>query len=182
MTDLETFTQVLMSPIEGVYEIVREREDGTPGWAIAVDPDNAPAEVLAWLSQFPGVVITPEMSAAQIRLEIKEPTGWARGRLNSIKVAAGRGLTGTRLVIVRPRFPEVGIHYIRTLLSETPDPARTEATIRAALPAWEVLDYEAINGVTVADVAASTKWETVSDLAAAFSTVQALTEILPDEI
>jgi hypothetical protein len=153
-TDLEKFTQALMAPLEGVYDLVREREDGTPGWSIAFDPDNAPAEALPWLAQFVGVRITPEMTTEQIRLEIKEPTGWARGRPDSIKTAAGRGLTGSKLVIVKPRMPVVGVHYVRTLLSETPDPARTEATIRAALPAWEVLDYEAFTGMTWADVIA----------------------------
>ena len=50
------------------------------------------------------------------------------------------------------------------------------------MPAWEVLDYEAIDGVTVTDVASSTKWTTVADLAAAWPSVQDLTEVLPTEI
>lgn len=179
---LQDFCKALCEPLQPAYDLVRERDDQL-GWTVLFDPDECPAEYLPYLAQFVGVVITPEMSEAQIRKEIAEPTGWKRGQADSVRLAVQRNLTGADpLVIIRPRFPEPGHHYVRTLLSETPDPARTELLVRAALPAWEDLDYEAIEGVTVADVAASTNWETVADLAAAFTSVQALAAILPDEL
>jgi hypothetical protein len=180
--DLKAFCDAWAGPLEGVYEIVREHDDAAP-WAVLFDVDNCPAESLPYLAQYVGVVLTPEMNELQQRNEIREPTGWKRGQEPSIRIAVQRTLEDDEsLVIIHPRTPEVGHTYVRTLLSQTPNPARTAAIVRAAVPAWEILDVEAINGVTVADVAASTNWETVSDLAAAFSTVQALAEILPSEI
>jgi hypothetical protein len=182
---LRTWCEALCKPAQPIYDLVRERPDARP-WAVLFDPDECPAVFLPYLAQYVGVVITPEMSEEQIRDEIRHPTGWKRGQIESIRIAARRtlvpGAAEELMVIIHPRTPEPGRHYIRTLLAQTPDPDRTEAVIRAALPAWEVLDYEAIDGVTVADVAASGKWTTVADLAAAFGSVQALTEILPPEL
>lgn len=182
---LRKFCEAWCAPLQGIYDIVRERSD-SPSWAILLDADNCPADSLPYLAQYVGVVITPEMSEQQIRNEIKEPTGWARGRPPAIRIATQRTLQSVEgeelLVIIRPRTPEVGHHYVRTLLSQTPDPDRTEYVLRHAIPAWELLDYEAISGVTVADVAASAKWKTVADLAAAWPTVQALSEILPTDL
>lgn len=173
------FCSAQMLPLEPVYEIVRERDDSPP-WGILFDVDEAPAWALPYLSMYPGVVLEPGMSEEQQRNEIREPTGWRRGQTASIKIAGQRTLTGTKRVIVRPRTPEVGIHFIRTLIGETPDPARTEAVLRSALPAWELLDYEAMVGVTVEDIAASFK--SVEALTAAFKSVEDLTDTLPEEL
>jgi len=180
--DLKAFCEALAAPLEDVHELVREGDDGSAGWSLALDADNCPASVLPWLAQFVGVVITDEMSESQIRNEIAQPAGWARGRDLAIVTAVQRTLTGSQLLIIYPNKPEVGKHYVRSLLSETPNPTATQAIARAVIPAWSVLEYEAIEGVTVADVAASAKWTTVADLAAAFSTVQKLTEILPTDL
>jgi hypothetical protein len=171
------WVETLLDP---VYEVVRER-DGQRGWAVLLDPANCPAKGLPYLAQYVGAELTPEMDEAQQRAEIEEPTSWKRGQLPAIKLVGARGLTGTKRVIVRSRTPSVGHHYIRTLASETPSPERTEFTLRKkGVPAWEMLDYEAIDGVTVEDVAAG--WKTVADLAAAFSSVEDLADILPNEL
>jgi hypothetical protein len=170
------WVETLLDP---VYEVVRER-GSQPGWAILLDPDKCPARSLRYQTQYVGAVLTPEMDEAQQRAEIKEPTSWKRGQLPSIKLVGQRGLTGTKRVIVRSRTPSVGHHFIRTLASETPNPEREEATLRAALPAWEALDYEAMVGVTVEDVAAS--WLTVEEVAKAFKTVEAVSHLLPSEL
>lgn len=176
---LRRFCEAWCAPLQPVHDLVRERDDG-PAWAVLFDADLCPAESLPYLAQYVGVVITPEMSEEQIRNEIREPTGWARGRAPAIKIAAQRTLTGTKRVIVRPRTPDVGNHYIRTFSTETPDEARTRAVLRAAVPAWEALDYEAVDAVTVEDVAAG--WKTVLDLAGAFTSVADLADILPNEL
>lgn len=176
---LRGFCEAWCSTLQPVNEIVRERDDG-PAWAILFDVDLCPAGSLPYLAQYVGVVLTPEMSEEQIREELREPTGWARGRLPAIRLAGQRTLTGTRRVIVRPRTPEVGFHYIRTLQAETPDQERTRAQLRAAVPAWEVLGYEAIDGVTWADVEAS--WEDWGEIAGTFESWADLADILPDEL
>lgn len=170
------------APLQRIYDVVRERDD-QKGWAIALDPDEAPVEYLAYLARWVGAIRTPGMSVDQQRLEIREPTSWRRGQLPSIALIAQRELTGTGWVSIRPRTPGPGEIYIRTLLSETPDPDRVEAELlEHGIPAWELLDYEAIDGVTVTDVAASAKWTTVDDLTAAWSTVDALSKILPTDL
>lgn len=179
---LRKWCEAECAPLQAVYDLVRERE-GQPGWAILFDADECPVELLAHLAQYPGVVITPEMDEEQIRAEIREPTGWKRGQPESIRIALRRTLSGEEpLVIIRPRTPEVGCHYIRTLKSQTPEPERTERVLREKVPAWELLDYEAIDGVTVVDVASSAKWTTVADLAAAWPSVKDLAEILPTDL
>lgn len=179
---LKKFCIALCAPLQPAYDLVRARSD-TASWGIVFDANLCPVAALPYLAQFVGVQLTPEMSVEQMRNEIRQPTGWKRGQPESIQIAVRRTLTGENpLVIIHPRTPEVGHHYIRTLLSQTPEPSRTEAIIRAVLPAWEVLDYAAIIGVTVADISASTKWTTVADLATKFASVQKLTEVLPSEL
>jgi hypothetical protein len=179
---LRKWCEAECAPLQGVYDLVRERE-GLSGWAILFGADECPVERLPYLAQYPGVVITPEMDEEQIRNEIREPTGWKRGQPESIRIALRRTLTGEEpLVIIRPRTPEAGHHYIRTLKSQTPDPERTKRVLREKTPAWEKLDYEAIDGVTVLDVASSAKWTTVADLAAAWPSVKGLAEILPSDL
>lgn len=182
---LRKFCEAWCKPIQPIYEIAGGA-DGLPPWSILFDVDNCPTASLPYLAQYVGVVITPDMSEEQIRNEIREPTGWKRGQTEALRIATRVTLKPVAeeelLVIIHPRTPGAGQHYVRTLLAQTPEPERTKRVIREKLPAWEVLDYEAITGPTVADVAASAKWTTVADLAAKFASVQALTEILPTEL
>ena len=143
------------APAQPIYDLLRERDDGTPSWGILWDVDRCPAECLPYLAQAVGVVLTPEMTEEQVRNEIREPTGWARGREPAIRIAIRRTLSGPdSRVIIRSRIPGVGQHYIRVLKSECPDEARSAAVAREKVPAWEVLDFAAIDGVSWADDAA----------------------------
>lgn len=181
--DLRKACEAWCAPLQRIYDVVRER-DGQSGWAILFDPDECPAVYLPYLAQYVGAVLTPGMSVEQQRLEIKEPTGWKRGQVASIELIAKReSSVADPWVRVRPRFPGPGEIYIRRLAGETPNPDRVETELlENGIPAWELLDFAVIEGVTVADVAASTEWTTVADLAAAFATVDDLAHILPDEL
>lgn len=178
---LRLFCEGLCAPLQPVYSLARERDE-QKGWAIIFDPANAPAEALPYLAQYVGVEITPEMDEAQIRAEIEQPTGWRRGQAEPLRTAVRRTLTPvlpgeeTR-IIIRPRTPEPGHHQIRTWLSQTPDEDRTAAVIRAALPAWESVEYLAVTGMTYADVKAEE--ETYADVKADFATYKVLAETLP---
>jgi hypothetical protein len=184
--DLQRLCEALMAPTQRVYDRIRERS-GFPKGARMLDPDNVEAEGLPYLAQFVGLEPTPEMTEQQLRDEIKHPTSWKRGQPESIRIATRRTLKPVvegeeLLVIIHPRTPEAGHHYVRVLASQCPDQERTRRVVRENVPAWELLDFAAIEGVTVGDVAASPKWPTVADLAAAFPSVKALTEILPSEL
>ncbi|HEY6731909.1 MAG TPA: hypothetical protein VI039_12915 [Solirubrobacterales bacterium] len=175
--------ECLCAPYQDVYDLIRERE-GMKGWTILFDPRLCPEKWLPYLAQFVGVQIQPQMTVAQIRAEIERPTAWRRGEPETIELVAQRGqdvAEGEEAWIrIRPRTPSAGHTYIRTLLNETPDPIRKEAELRAAIPAWELLDYEAIEGVSWADVEAS--WEGWGDLEESVPGWEAVADLLPDEL
>lgn len=182
--DLLKYLEGLCAPLQPTYNLVRPRE-GMTGWAILLDPDLCPAWALPFSAIVVGVEITPEMDETQIRNEIREPTGWKRGQPGSIQIAVRRTLdrdVAEPLVIIRPNTPEDGRHYVRTLLSQTPEPERTRRVVRSKLPWWQRLDYEAISGLTYADLEAS-KYETYAELEASpISSYRALEEALPGEL
>lgn len=170
----------LMIPLQRVYDLVREQEGRAAGGTM-LDPDNVPAEGLPYLAQYVGAKLLPNMSEQQRRDEIKRPTTWRRGETETIELVVKRELTGDAWIRIRPRTPGPGHIYIRTLTSETPSPARLEATLlEAAIPAWVVMDYEAIEGVSWTDVAAD--WESWEALEASFTSWNAITTMLPDEL
>lgn len=177
---LRILCEVLMTPIQRVYDLVREREGRAAGETM-LDPDNVPAEGLNYLSQYVGAKLLPIMDEQQRRDEIKRPTTWRRGQTETIELVVKRELTGDGWIRIRPRTPGPGQIYIRTLSSQTPSPARLEATLLSeAIPAWDVLDYEAITGISWTDVASSFEdWTAVED---AFADWDALTHALPDEL
>jgi hypothetical protein len=176
--DLRKLSEGLSLPLQQMYDLVRPRLD-QDGWAILLDPDECPAYALPWLAYWVGVTVTPEMTEEQIRNEIRQPTGWKRGQEDSIRIAAQRTLTGTREVIIHARTPEPGYHYIRTFLSETPDPERTEAVLRAALPAWQVLHYRAISDVSWEDINSNWTW---AELETDFKDWADVEDTLPSEL
>lgn len=180
---LRKFCEALCTPMQPVYDLVRPRLD-MAGWGIVLDANLCPAYALPYLAQYVGVQITPQMSELQIRNEIRQPSGWRRGQTGSIRIQTRATLdpaVAEPLVIVRPNTPEVGRHYVRTLLSQTPTPTHTAEVVRASVPAWSVVDYEAITGVAFTDVTAS-KYTTFTTLGAAFGSFQALTEALPTDL
>lgn len=178
---LQKLCESLCNPYQPFYDLVRER-DNQQGWAVLFDPDNCPERWLAFLSQLDGVRLTAEMTVEQQRGEIKAPTGWRRGQPETIRTATRRTLVPTNpeelaRVIIRPRTPEPGMHQVRTWLSQTPDPTRTEQVIRENLAAWEMLEYQAVTGMTYADVKAEE--ETYAAVKADFATYKDLVEALP---
>lgn len=172
----------LMAPLQRVYDLVRERE-GVAAGGTMLDPDNVPAEGLLYLSQYVGAKLQPIMSEQQERDEIKRPTTWRRGETETIELVVKRELTGTQWITVRPRTPEVGRIYIRTLLSETPNPERLKATLLSdAIPAFQVMDYEAITGLGYADLEAS-KYKTYEELEASpLHSYEELEKAIPGEL
>jgi hypothetical protein len=180
---LRQLCEALCAPYQPIYDLLRERE-GMKGWTLLFDPRICPGKWLPYLTQCVGVTPTPEMSEEQLRAEIQQPTGWRRGEPESIRIATRRTLKSVEdeelMVIIRARTPEVGHHYVRVLESQCPNPLRTERVVRENVPAWETLDFDAISGVTFADITA--KFVTFGDLTAAFPTFKDLAEVLPTEL
>jgi hypothetical protein len=144
---LKFIDAITIGPLAQIHGFVTE-DDGTPGWSIVLDPNNAPVDVLPWLAQFVGAVLRPDMTEEQRRAAIIDPEVFARGRPAAVAQVAGRRLTGSKTILFDERYTGSAWQMrIRTFLSETPDPALTEAEIRAEQkPIGIVLTYAAIEG------------------------------------
>lgn len=185
---LRQLCEVLMTPYQRVYDLIRERvgpghtQRYAPG-TIMLDPDNVPAEGLRYLSQYVGAKLLPNMDEAQRRAEIKHPTTWKRGQTETIELVVKRELTGSAWIRIKPRTPGPGRVYIRVLESQCSHPDRLEQTLLTeAIPAWDLLDFEAILGVKYVDIDAG--WKTYGELDEAFAgkTYKDLDHILPEEL
>lgn len=149
---LQTWCEQFCAPVERIWERLAETED-QPGWAVLFDADNCPAYALPWLAQFVGVRIEDQWSEQEIRDAIKTPTGWKRGTPAAMITAAAATLTGAKSVgFIERSGGDAYALAVRTLTSETPDPAGTEAAIRRQKPIGIILDYQAIAGQTYLDV------------------------------
>ena len=97
--------------------------------------------------------------------------------------AAGTGiskwtLTGTRRVLIFPREPDPTSVVIRTISTETPDPALTERVLRTEQLSWWLLcDFQAVDGPTYGDMGA--EFDTYGEAEAAFDTYGEAETALP---
>lgn len=140
------FIHAWTQPMMILEEVVRDTDDG-PGWSAIMDPDRAPAFFLQWLSQLIGSRPVAGETEAQARLRIAGMSGLRRGSAQAMRAAAERTLTGTKYLIFNERYQGSAYRLaIRTLTSETPDPAQVEADLRAQKPAGIILDYAAVTG------------------------------------
>lgn len=139
---------------EPIAELVAER-DGRVPWEILFDPENCPVAYLPYLAQFTGSTLTSSMSEAEMRAAIVLPEGFRRGTPDALIAAVKRTLTGGQTVHLDERWGGEAYQLrVRTLASETPDPAATEAAILTQKPIGIVLTYGAITGQDWADLAA----------------------------
>lgn len=133
---------ICASALTQIYGYVVPENGGVP-WEVVLDPAKAPPEVLDWLAQFGGSVLTPEMDEAEKREAILEPSNFERGTLRWLEQVAKRRLTGTKTVVITERY--TGSAYklqVKTITSETPESAATKADIeREAKPVGVLLFF-----------------------------------------
>lgn len=137
--------------------------DGLFGWGAQMDPDEVPLERLLWLAQFIGARPDPLALEAAQRSQAKDSQGWKRGTLASIIAAAQATLTGTKRVFVNERYGTAYRIRVAVYTTQAPDPAVTEAVVRAAKPAGLVLVFDAM---TVGP------WQLIKDNFATWQTVK----------
>jgi hypothetical protein len=143
------------SVLQQIHGYVTDQDDGTPGWSVVMDPDQAPAEVLPWLAQFAGVEFRQGMTESEQRAAIKLPEGFNRGTPAASIAATKRHLTGSKTVLRDERYGGHAYQLrVRTLLSETPDPAVTQADVISQKPIGIKLIYEAIDSQDWGDLRA----------------------------
>lgn len=183
---LRRWLEAECAPLQPAWDLLRERADGTPPYGILYDVDRCPAELLPFLALHVGARLTADMDEQQRRDEIRQPTTWRRGDSekgegeSTLKIVLRRTLTGSRRVIVREREPDATGIYVRTLKDETPYEDVTAKLAEEWTVAGLVLDYEAIDGVTWADIAAA--FEDWGEVEETFSSWADLADTLPDEL
>lgn len=151
---LLAFVAAVGDLLDRVNVLARDTDDG-PGWSSLLDPDRAPSEGLGFLGQFAGVSLLNGLDDASQRLRVREAAGMRRGTVAAMQGAARQWLTGSRQVLVFERDTSPYHLTVRTYQAETPDPASTEATLRAEKPAGLVLAYEVTSGATYAQIDAA---------------------------
>lgn len=174
---LRAFCRALGGMLEAVDELTADTPAG-PGWSQAVDIDRSPPPALGWLAQFVGVTLDPSLGDAAQRDWIRAGSGMKRGTPAAIAAAARKHLTGTQTVVINerdpaacPSEPAYGLTVL-TFTDETPDPAQTEADIRAAKPAGLVLQYITADGFNFELL--KTDYATFDDVKSTFATFDAL--------
>jgi hypothetical protein len=130
-------------------DIVRDRDDGTPGWSILWDPDLCPVLFLPFLARWYGISLDPGLSELQQREAIKQTAGYRDGTPGELIGVARKHLTdpvnGT--VYLVERVGGDAYHTaVSTLASQTPDPAATERALMEKKIAGETLTYTTVTG------------------------------------
>jgi hypothetical protein len=144
---------------------VFDPEGDVPPLAPILDPDLCPAWALDWLGQLVGVRLPAGLDEASSRAMIKSAAGFARGTPAAMEAALATVLTGTKTVYFRERDASDPYRFeVVTLTSETPDPVRAEAILRAAKPGGLVLSYRTV---------ASWDWQQVTTEQASWNTAKA---------
>jgi hypothetical protein len=168
--DLETYLRAICEMF-GEVELLAFETDDTEAWEILFDADRIPAKGLPYLAQYLGERLPEGISEPLAREWLNDNPNRYRGTPYSIFRAAQRHLTGDRLVLMSERDNGTGPNtdpetlLVRTLVSQTPSLAQTEADIQSVLPADVILDYDALPGQTYGDVDAAFASYTALDAA-----------------
>lgn len=155
--DLGTYAQVLGRMFLPVEVYAADRDDGTPGWSVMLDPDLCPVAGLPYLAQWVGERLPVGLSEAEARQWIKDAPNQKRGTPTAMALAAFRRLTGSKSVMFRERTkPDGSVDVdhvtIKTFTTETPDPVGTLNDILFVSPADIQVHYSTQDGPTWGDV------------------------------
>lgn len=156
---LAYYCEAIGRQIELVAELALTDIDGEDGWSLLLDLDRCPSDSLAYLAQFNGTTLKAGLSDADQRARIAAAAGFARGTRAALIEAVRVTLTGGQDVHVRERYNEAdpGPDYayylqVRTLASETPDPAASLAASISQKPAGIILQYSDVTGEDYQDL------------------------------
>ena len=136
----------MMLPFAQLAELVDPPDPYVP-WEPLFNVDICPGWALPWLGQLVGVRVVTSLSEDDQRNMIKSLGAFARGSPDAIRAAAGFGLTGTKLVLLRER--DNGDAYLLevvTLVEETPDPALVHQLILSQKPGGIALTSQTVVG------------------------------------
>jgi P2-related tail formation protein len=151
-TDYTTarYLACLAAMFDEIADIVRDQDDGTPGWAVLFDPDTCPVLFLPWLGRLVGVNLGGgSLSEAQMREAIRERSGFKRGTPDAIRSAAIRHLTGNQYVALAERDTGPGHYTVTVRTSEVIDATALFADLLAQKPAGLTFALVQSDAVTI---------------------------------
>lgn len=149
-------------------------------WAVALDPDTATLEELQWWGQDVGVVVPDGTPIEEARARVKRAAGRRRGTSDFLIESVQATLTGDRRVTVVERYQGSAWHeLIVTYASETPNPAKTAAAIRADKIVGVRQTIRVDPGWSIGQMEAAYAGLTIADLEADFESIGALESNLP---
>jgi hypothetical protein len=132
----------LAKGLDPVAALVRDQDDGTPGWAIVFQPENPDLDPawLDWMAQFVGdgaAVQAATTTDEKIAL-LQNPVNFTLGLPATIKSTVQSFLTGTQTVYLNSSYGGNPFNLeISTLTGETPtNTAAMEAAVLAVVGAW----------------------------------------------
>lgn len=146
---LGALVHAITSPMEWLDSLVRD-SDTHRAWGKALDPDYAPAPVLGWLAQLPGVQLLPSDAEAQRRARITAAAGFRRGMPQAMIDEVKPTLTGTQYASVLQQVG--GARWAMTLITlsaETPNAATTYAAALRQKPAGINLTHVVATGALI---------------------------------
>lgn len=149
------FVDAIVTVLLGDVDTIVSDTDEHQGWEAVFNVEDAPEFALDYLAQFVGVKIEQQMTAAQKRLAISTPAGFARGTIAAMRAAAQAWLTGDKTVNFTERDGGAYLLTVETYIGETPNADAVEAALIKAKPAGILLTYAAVVGLTYADLESS---------------------------
>jgi len=140
---LAILTGSVGSMFDEVDGLARDTPEGV-GWSSVLDLYRCPDAWLPWLGQFVGALVPVGATADAARAQIAGLSGFGRGRREAIIAAAQATLTGNKTVYLQERYGgDAYILAVRTIASETPSAAATQAAVLSQKPGGLVLDFGA---------------------------------------
>ena len=159
------FVDAVTTHLASVDALVRDGEDGTLGWGVALDVDRAPDYVLPWLAQFVGVELRSDLDDESQRIRIREAAGWKRGSVAALRGAARQFLTGSRTVIIDERVNSPYHFTVTTRTNETLNDQAIVDAVGALKPAGLTFDHILIQTAEWENLPAThPTWDTIDGL------------------
>lgn len=171
------FMQAVGLMHQEIEDYIRDTDEFV-GYGTWMTIDTVPLKGLGWLVQFVGKRIPSNLSEVSQRTWAKGSDGWDRGSPKALREAARRYLVGPggdgadAYVGINERVgTEAYRLMIRTLTSETPDPALVFDTLLNQVPGGIILDYTTVDEGTYGLVLL---YDAYSDLPETFNTYETM--------
>lgn len=118
--DLLHLCESMGQSLQKLDDVIRDRGE-TPGWAVVMDPDEAPAEWLPWLGQFVGVRLPEGEGDAESRVRIKTTPNFHRGGPDAMRNDVGATLSGDKQVYLVEKVGDAYHFTVAVRQTEAPE-------------------------------------------------------------